>query len=193
VRKLSNITKKFEINVKNYNEIFKIISIFDITDYEKFCKDELTGLYNRQIVEETVRKLNEKFICIIFFDIDNFKKINDTYGHLAGDKVLKKVAKTTVNSLRKDDIVIRWGGEEFLVLLNDIDCKETILKIAEKLRTNIQNLKFSEFENGITCSFGVCCGTVESYDSFNSLLDKADKTLYRAKKMGKNISLLCEQ
>ncbi len=150
--------------------------------------DSLTGIYNRMkfdtLLEEQIKiakRYNEP-LSVIFFDIDHFKKINDTYGHKIGDKVLIKLAKLIKSSIRSCDVFARWGGEEFIIYLPKTPLKESI-EIAEKLKVIVSKHPFGEVEK-ITCSFGV--STLEEGDTQDSLLLRVDKALYNAKENGRN-------
>ena len=116
------------------------------------------------------------------FDIDWFKKINDTYGHQAGDSVLREIARLTENTLRSTDITSRWGGEEFLVL-----CPGTSLsgarELAIKLCSTIENYKFS-VESTITISAGLC--EFDEHSGIEDMIKEADMKLYEAKRQGRN-------
>lgn len=150
--------------------------------------DPLTGLSNRrhmdQIVEihfSNAKRYSTPFTLMIF-DIDNFKHVNDTYGHNTGDDVLIAIADLTRLSLRKTDYIARWGGEEFLVLLPQT-LPEDAFALAEKLRQRIEESSFI-LNLPITCSFGIsrCHPDLKIYE----LIDRADNALYEAKKRGKN-------
>ena len=151
-------------------------------------EDYLTKLYNRRKVHEIIeteivrsRRYNSPF-AVLLLDIDDFKKINDTFGHNAGDKVLVKFSSIIGQTIRESDISGRWGGEEFLVI-----CPETTIdgaiSLAEKLRENIDNNKLKIADN-ITASIGVA--GIQHGDNVKSLIHRADKALYSAKKSGKN-------
>ena len=116
------------------------------------------------------------------FDIDHFKKINDTYGHTTGDIVLKEIAQVVTETIRKYDIVARWGGEEFVILVPNSKAEETAL-MAEKIRETIEKYAFTE-AGTVTCSFGVT--EYKDGDSIDSLVTRADEALYKAKEQGRN-------
>ncbi len=150
--------------------------------------DGLTGVLSRTAFEEVMnreieraRRYGEK-LSLILFDIDNFKSINDSYGHLFGDKVLRKVADTVRMNLRSTDLVARWGGEEFVILLPRT-AREEAVTVAEKLRKSVQNLGLGN-KVSITASFGVA--ELRDGDDSVRLILKADKALYSAKRNGKN-------
>lgn len=157
--------------------------------------DHLTGLYNRRYFEAFIdSKLSEiknfdLSFGIVFFDIDNFKKINDTYGHLLGDEVLKVIAKTAINSTRGNDIVCRWGGEEFIGVFLEIDDVQ-LGKLAERLRYLVENssLRASENEIKFTISIGATMARLD--DTKESLVARADRLMYNSKQNGKNQSTL---
>lgn len=165
-------------------------------------KDPLTGLYNRRgLLEEggkflkMMERLKErKFsegkksfnLGIILIDLDDFKKINDVYGHRTGDEVLKKIAILLEESLRKSDIISRWGGDEFAILIFDIN-KPILTKIASRIQEKICNHTFlvKNRKINLTISLGA---TLFSNVNLNleKEIEKADKAMYRAKKRGKN-------
>ncbi|SNR87198.1 sensor domain-containing diguanylate cyclase [Desulfurobacterium atlanticum] len=150
--------------------------------------DSLTGLYNRRKIferlEEEIARC-ERYgnpLSVIIFDIDFFKKVNDTYGHLIGDKVLKEIAKILKSNTRKPDIAGRYGGEEFIIILPHTDT-EGAIKLAEKIRKLIENHNFG-IGRKITISAGVT-----SYiprDTVDSLISRADQALYKAKAEGRS-------
>jgi diguanylate cyclase (GGDEF)-like protein/PAS domain S-box-containing protein len=150
--------------------------------------DSLTGLLNRRAGEIELDLLliqaaetNSPF-CLVMTDIDDFKAVNDTFGHAKGDEIIKAVAKTLVEETRKTDKSIRWGGEEFIVLLPFCDLSKA-REIAEKIRTSIAAQTFQE-AGSVTLSLGV----IESHpgDRPASLLERVDDRLYKAKSSGKN-------
>jgi diguanylate cyclase (GGDEF)-like protein/PAS domain S-box-containing protein len=155
----------------------------------KAYHDELTGLFNRSKFDEVVNaklrhyKLNNEKFSLIMCDIDDFKHLNDTYGHDAGDSVLKHIANLFQASLRKDDIIFRWGGEEFCILI-DSDLSSTEF-VAELLRKRITELTIDTLPDiRITMSFGIT--DAKSSDTLETFFKRADETLYRAKTHGKN-------
>ena len=165
-------------------------------------RDELTHLYNRRGFKNDARKfLKEvvlfknnperrksfivKNLSLIIFDIDYFKKFNDTYGHQAGDKVLKLLAKLIIKKVREIDLVARWGGEEIVVCLIGAGEKDAV-KIAEGIRQDVERLSFGFGKKMVKFTVS---GEVASFDSakdFDTLFESADKALYKAKKNGRN-------
>jgi len=154
---------------------------------DKAYKDVLTGLYRREILYDLIEKEFHRskrygyHFSILMIDIDNFKKINDTYGHLFGDKVLKKVAETIRRTLRNSDIAIRYGGEEFLVILPHTDLESAKI-VGERIRKTIERLDIDGIK--ITISIGIADNTLSS--KLEDLIRKADQALYIAKRTGKN-------
>jgi len=173
-----------------------VVGFSDVTALEERSKefenranyDPLTRIYNRrrflEILDRGInnaRRLNQN-LSIIFFDIDHFKKINDTYGHNAGDEVLKTLALLTSSTIRSSDVFARWGGEEFLILLESTTI-ENALHLAEKLRKVIMEYSFSDVKK-VTCSFGV---TAYHHDETGEVfISRADSALYHAKEGGRN-------
>lgn len=157
---------------------------------ESIC-DELTGIYNRRYF---IRRLEDELdrakkygsqISLVLCDIDHFKKINDTYGHPTGDSVLIWISNIFKNKLRHSDVIARFGGEEFAILLLDTD-KDKAFEIAEGLRATIcQSIVPAAPAATISVSFGVSMFDEES-QTVEILLEKADQALYRAKTEGRN-------
>lgn len=155
-------------------------------------RDELTGLYNRRYFNERLLEEIERsrrygeVVSLVSCDIDHFKRVNDTHGHAAGDRVLALLASILRNSLRKSDVIARYGGEEFIILLPDTP-KEQARETAEKLRLKVAGTDIPH--DGISLNITVSCGVAslgEDGDSIEALLDKADKALYAAKFRGRN-------
>lgn len=118
---------------------------------------------------------------VIFLDIDNFKSYNDTFGHVAGDVVLQKTADIIKNSIRTVDIVGRYGGEEFVIILPGTK-EEGAVAVAERIRKSIEMYPFPHRK--VTASLGIALA--KNSDSVDSLLERADQSLYQAKRQGKN-------
>lgn len=159
---------------------------------EQSLRDQLTGLYNRRFLDETIDKIAAQIkrrgttLGILMVDIDYFKEVNDTYGHDMGDKVLKEIAKVLVKSVREADLVIRFGGEEFLVLLMDVQSGKSV-EIAEKIRKAVESHTIESFGVVLrkTVSVGVSEFPVDS-DKIWQCIKYADVALYKAKEMGRN-------
>jgi diguanylate cyclase (GGDEF)-like protein len=150
--------------------------------------DALTGIGNRRLFEEifqahqTHGKGYDATLFLLLFDIDNFKSINDTFGHNVGDSVLKELTQVVGRSIRKSDIFIRWGGEEFAILFRYSD-PTTVMKIAEQIRQRIDNNSFETIVH-VTCSFGLT--SILPDETLEEVFVRADRALYRAKSDGKN-------
>ncbi|MBZ4654633.1 MAG: diguanylate cyclase [Peptococcaceae bacterium] len=151
--------------------------------HQQVHTDSLTGLRNRKYFYTKLSELKSKApVSLILIDIDNFKSINDTYGHIAGDQVLQQFADILQSNTRKNDIIARWGGEEFTVILPQTDVKEAF-KIANRIRTIVENHLFS-YEN-ITCKITVSIGIASTKEGADigteQFIKTADAALYRAK------------
>ncbi len=153
-------------------------------------QDALTRLSNRRHAEELLEDLlggkpllQLRSFGVILFDIDDFKSVNDTFGHDAGDQVLKIIAATARQQLRQEDVPSRYGGEEFLVIAH-CDTPESLMTIAEKLRSSFEKLIIPAVGRPVTASFGVTMGRTD--DTLERITKRADEALYRAKRSGKN-------
>jgi diguanylate cyclase (GGDEF)-like protein len=152
--------------------------------------DFLTKLPNRSFIHWKFEDLTQHYndMSVVIADIDHFKKINDTYGHIVGDEVLKAVADNFSASLRKDDVTGRWGGEEFIMLLPSTS-SERAKEVTERIRKKISEIPFSISSTSqpfsTTVSFGICHNTLKN-SSLKSMISKADKALYAAKTNGRN-------
>jgi len=185
------------------NEALGIIGIMmDITDIhnqeEKLkylaSTDSMTNLFNRRYLTESseslccLAKRNKSDISIIMLDIDNFKNINDMHGHKMGDEVIILLAQLLKKHSRKSDIVCRWGGEEFVMLLPDTNL-EGGLRISQKIRKLVENLVINLEDNQelkYTVSIGVSQINCKTDFNIDSSIDRADKALYKAKASGRN-------
>jgi diguanylate cyclase (GGDEF)-like protein/PAS domain S-box-containing protein len=151
-------------------------------------KDYLTGISNRRDYFDRAKKVFDKYddIYIVMMDLDRFKKINDTYGHKAGDEVLKMFTNTIKRSISDEVIFARLGGEEFVLLFYNED-KENVLDIIDKLRVQIENLdvKYEEKNIKFTTSMGIASKTSKN-DTIDSVMNIADQALYDAKNGGRN-------
>lgn len=157
-------------------------------------RDELTGVYNRRylmerITEETVRSQRSgATFCLCMVDIDFFKKINDGYGHLGGDEVLRRVARTASGALREGDFFGRYGGEEFAILLTNTTLDGAMVT-AERVRTQIHDLRFPEINDNLQVSISLGVAEHLRQDPAAATLQQADEALYRAKHNGRNQSV----
>ncbi len=203
-----DIMHKIKLEYKEVVSIFRVyatkivqseevlVSFSDITEVENERKrfekvastDALTGIANRlkfnTILEQQIamaKRYKEPF-SVILFDVDNFKQVNDTYGHKVGDEVLISLAKEVSSNIRASDTFARWGGEEFVLILPQTKEQEAYL-LAEKLRKKIAKISFSKSFH-VTCSFGVSEYTKE--EDSDTFIQSVDWLLYKAKHSGKN-------
>jgi len=151
--------------------------------------DELTNIFNRRKIQEFLSlefqraKRYNTNLALILFDIDNFKNINDTFGHNSGDRVLHKLAQTIQKSLCKSDYFGRWGGEEFIIVSPN-STEEEIHQLSEKIRETVTKMSCNIVDN-LSCSFGATIYKGGS-DTIESLIERVDKAMYMAKELGKN-------
>ncbi len=151
--------------------------------------DMLTGVYNRRKFEQDVTLASEKRekyespFAIIMFDIDGFKLINDQYGHKMGDVILQEMTSVVKRSLRETDKLFRWGGDEFVILLQETSIKNAF-KAAEKVRKTVESYSFELEDSNVTISLGV--GEYIQGDSIDQFLSYVDNALLKAKSNGKN-------
>jgi diguanylate cyclase (GGDEF)-like protein/PAS domain S-box-containing protein len=190
------IAHAFSVSINAYDDETYVVSFSDISDtmIEKLelakeaTTDALTNLYNRVYFNKHINSIlehnetNKMRTGIILFDIDKFKGVNDTFGHDVGDYVLKTLASLVKKYTRNNDKVIRWGGEEFIII-SEIYKDEALYNLAEHLRSLIEKYNFKDV-NTVTCSFGCAI-----HDNENDILDtikEADEKLYEAKNSGRN-------
>lgn len=156
-------------------------------------QDGLTGLYNRNTFVELTRQelrraqRQSSATAILLLDLDHFKHVNDTWGHPAGDAVLRQTAQLATSTVRSTDLVGRLGGEEFIILLPNTS-HDAARRIAEKLRARLEAAptRWQDTEIRTTASFGVACTTAHELRDFDALYHSADEALYRAKERGRN-------
>ncbi|GFO70357.1 hypothetical protein GMLC_39360 [Geomonas limicola] len=165
---------------------------------ELSLRDALTGLLNRRAFEELLEieegRREERPQALIMIDIDDFKALNDTFGHPAGDQVIAEVAGVIRDALRGADLATRYGGEEFAVLLPGTRAKDA-LRVAERIRSRIANLRLAmgPLTVQVSASLGVASRSDKRECTLKDVLAKADQALYRAKRSGKNVSMLADQ
>jgi len=185
---------------KGLKQIGKILLLSDISEYkilmeqlkELSITDELTSIANRRYFFETAsrelaraRRVNRPF-SIIIFDLDHFKNINDTYGHLIGDDILKEIAQKVISQLRTLDIYARYGGEEFIICLPETMPNDAVI-VAERIRNIVEECKFKENDHliTVTISLGIASLT-DTEEELEMIIKHADEALYHAKQSGRN-------
>ncbi len=191
-KNIEDIILNFDIPESNKLDVIKKINyMYSQTRYLSVT-DALTGLYNRRHFEDNLEreflravryKSNLSFAII---DVDFFKKINDTYGHSCGDYVLKEIAYLILQTFRKTDLVFRYGGEEFTVIITETPLEKAVIPL-ERLRKSIEEYIFSYNKNKIKITVSIGVSTVnEKVKSVHELFENADKALYQAKENGRN-------
>lgn len=162
--------------------------------YESSVRDALTGVHNRHFLDERLisemsyAKRHGTELSVLFVDADHFKHVNDTHGHVAGDLVLRAIARLLADTMRSEDVVARYGGEEFVIVVRGVTAVG-ILAVAERLRAGVEALEIGHdgVRIPVTVSIGVATQSSErSYESVAELLATADAALYRAKEAGRN-------
>ena len=200
IRGKNSSTHAFSVTINKFEDSIYIVSFADISETilenmqleEKTLKDKLTNAYNREFFENNYQRLIETFksedmyFGLAMIDIDNFKNINDSYGHNIGDEILINLVSIINKFSRNDDILIRWGGEEFIIILK-VSSENRLNVILENIRKTIEKSKIDKLPT-ITCSFG---GTIyENNEQINDTIKRADEALYIAKANGKNKVIL---
>ncbi|QCU90052.1 GGDEF domain-containing protein [Thiomicrorhabdus sediminis] len=179
---MQSITEQYEKAWQAQNEILHKMSI----------TDPLTQLHNRRHIDEQLAlhiekaKRYQRHLSLVLLDVDNFKMINDTFGHHTGDQVLIKVAQTLKNTLRKVDFIGRWGGEEFIIICDSCNPEEAA-NLVEKVRTALENTDFG-IGMPVTASFGIT--SMCNQPSIHAIINRVDKALYQAKAQGKNTIII---
>jgi len=200
------ITKPFNeaellVRINTHMELKRAMELLEeknaelVAAYEKIkhmaLTDVLTGISNRRSITNLIGKeasrckRNSSSFSMIMCDIDFFKKVNDTYGHDTGDYVLKRVAEVIQNNMRNQDVVARWGGEEFLIMLPETGIEDSV-GVAEKLRATIEKeeMNFGGHSFKVTMTFGV--SVYENSLGIEKSIKKADDALYEGKQTGRN-------
>lgn len=153
--------------------------------------DQLTSLPNRRYIDSFLsskfkefRELGIRF-GVLFIDVDKFKNFNDTYGHDVGDKVLQMIARTFLSSTRANDLIGRFGGEEFIAILAGVD-ESSLMDKAERLRMLIENGSVIDNQNVLNVTISIGATMIQEDDTVETLIKRADKMLYRSKEEGRN-------
>lgn len=158
--------------------------------------DSLTGIGNRRYLEEYLEERLEIFIkydhCFAFgfIDIDDFKEINDNFGHDVGDRVLKMVSETIKNGVRTFDYICRWGGDEFAVIFTDIDNENDLKTLLNRLCFLIRGSDFYIDGRRVSVTASLGATLAKKSDDIDSIIKRADKLMYRGKRSGKNIAII---
>lgn len=197
--------KNYMLLMEKYNEFMKnsliflscIITHLAIVEIKKLKLDPLTRTNLETLILgiEDISIISHKSFGLAFLDIDNFKQINDTYGHLAGDEVLKKIANIIKNKVRLSDYVFRYGGEEFVIVFSAIKDLNTLKNKLEEIRKTIASTTFKVGENkkiNVTVSIGEILVKISRRMPVKELIKKADELMYKAKKSGKNKVIVSE-
>lgn len=193
VELLKNVTKSMILDDIELTQGLEIKRLLDQANLAAVT-DDLTQIYNKRYIIErlpahiAIAHLENRPLSFMMADIDHFKTINDTYGHLAGDHILKEFAQILRENTRQDkDWIARFGGEEFIVCFTDTD-KALALTIAERMRKSIEEtiFNYSGEKIRLTSSFGLCTMSSEEIMDYEALIHCADKNLYEAKKTGRN-------
>jgi len=188
-----SLMKKFNIShLPVVNQKKKLVGILSIRDIAKnfpelIFIDPLTEVNNRaylNIIKTKIKKISGP-ATVLMIDIDNFKEINDTFGHVVGDKVLKKLAQTLRKNVKITDEVIRYGGEEFLIIAYRCDLEEGKI-LAERLRRKIEDIKFNKRDPKFKITVSIGLSIYEPQEDLLTAIEKADKAMYKAKQRGKN-------
>lgn len=168
--------------IESTHKLFTLTRVTKLSHNMQF--DTLTGAYKKSYFNKQLEKIikDNETAVIVVLDLDNFKHVNDTYGHQVGDNILKEFVSVVQENVRGDDIFARWGGEEFLLLLRHANIDDALRKV-ESLRNILDTYDFKGVED-LTASFGVA--QLDKTDDLHSVLQRADKALYEAKEDGKN-------
>lgn len=178
----------------NVSGLLKGVAVIEETKMSSFAstasKDGLTGLYDQTTFKYRLKEEMERQIrygnpfTLVMFDLDHFKKINDTFGHAEGDIVLKKIADILLAQARKMDTAARYGGEEFAVILPEVEEASAFI-FAERLRQNIED-NFKDGDFAVTVSIGLAATQANVDETPDNLIRRADVQLYKAKEAGRN-------
>ncbi|MSP24818.1 MAG: GGDEF domain-containing protein, partial [Myxococcales bacterium] len=156
--------------------------------------DGLTGLYNHRAFQDALRRDLHRAertgseLSLMMLDVDHFKVFNDTWGHQAGDEVLKAISRLLLASIRTGDVAARYGGEEFVLILPDTPLEGAVL-VAERIRKNVARLsvRIGEEKLKVTASFGVASANGKTRGGNAEVIERADTALYAAKRAGRNV------
>ena len=190
-RSVGNIFSKEDLTLLESFASLAGMAIENAHLYELAIMDELTKCYVRRYFEQRLREefsrteRQESPLSLLMIDVDQFKEINDKYGHPVGDTALKEIARTIKRNLRTYDLLARLGGDEFAIILPDVTFQDAY-RVAEKIRTACAELVFPGVQAKTTVSIGIACFPLHHVNNVESLLKKADVALYKAKQLGRN-------
>ncbi|MBU1642949.1 diguanylate cyclase [bacterium] len=186
----------FTVSINHFDDDDYIVAFTDISETiqqqfsleERVSRDHLTGAYSRDFFDANIRELMENAekknisLGLVMLDIDYFKRVNDTFGHDVGDRVLKHLVATIRYSIRSDDLLVRWGGEEFLLVI-ETESVESLRRMAEHVRQRVEHEIF-EVVGRVTCSFGITLYAPN--EPIAQTIKRSDSALYEAKAGGRN-------
>ena len=185
-------TKQYAIELERKNQELQLL----LEKVEQIAKtDFLTGIANRRYAIERMNEELSRFnrngesFSLLMVDVDNFKKINDVYGHECGDYVLKHLVELIHSVLRKYDMIARWGGEEFLVMLPGTDIDNAKI-VAEKISEFVRTHPFNYLDNSFAVTITIGAAQHQAGDDLDSLVKRADEAMYRGKISGKNCVMI---
>ena len=193
-KEMNNVSSKLESGKTKVQELEeKIITLEDELNKTKIenMKDPLTGLLTKKSFTDEVTRIESSYVrintqyAVVFFDLDHFKKINDTYGHECGDVVLSTFGKILNKSIRDHDIVGRYGGEEFVAIIH-FNLNRELLQFLKRIKTIVTENSFIYKDQKIRVTFSAGVALRSSYDSYENTLQKADMLLYQSKENGRN-------
>ena len=197
-KEMNNVTSKLEngkTKVQELEEKVKTLEAELSRTKTESMRDHLTGLLTRRAFSEEVKRIESAYeriktqYAIIFFDLDHFKKLNDTYGHECGDVVLSTFGKILNKSVREHDIVGRYGGEEFVAIIH-FNLNRELLQFLKRIKTIVTENSFLYKEKKIKVTFSAGVAIRSSFDTYENTLQKADMLLYQAKENGRNKIIL---
>ncbi len=189
-RVIHNISLKTYKNIKSYEPLISLL-INDYNISKEVTVDNLTQTHVRSYVQSMVQKTIKRSMggklefSVLMLDIDHFKDVNDTYGHTRGDQVLRDLADILKSNVRESDIVGRYGGEEFVIILNGLN-RQALKRVAEKIRVSVDNAKLLGDKRPLTISIGAASYPKDG-KNLDVLIENADKALYRSKNNGRNM------
>jgi two-component system cell cycle response regulator len=197
-RSVGNIFSKEDLTLLESFATLAGMAIENAHLYELAIMDELTKCYVRRYFEQRVREefsraeRQESPLALLMIDVDQFKEVNDRYGHPLGDTVLKEITTTVKRNLRTYDLLARLGGDEFAIILPEVTFQDAY-RVAEKIRIACSQLVFPGVQSKTTISIGIACYPLHHVNNVESLLKKADVALYKAKQLGRNTSFFYGQ